>query len=285
MKHNTAQMATSGFELDMVFKSKAEWDAFSAASRWAFDPEQIERTVQTCLSEGIRSPFFGYAPGKDVSVRSRNYRESLLAFGFNPRQRAILDLIQTEYSGPSAKMQRIHLHEAVTRFALVIKGRFPFVLASEYLPDDESRRNSFPVPHVDICDSGLPDASFDLIVSQEVLEHVPSMDAAFQDMARILKPGGTLLATVPFLQSAETSRRKAALGPDGRVEYITEPEYHGNPVDPAGGSLVFELPGWDVLDRLRDAGFKTATVRAVGSMPRGIVARDMMFVLMLSAVR
>ncbi len=49
----------------------------------------------------------------------------------------------------------------------------------------------------DMTDSDLPDASFDLVVSVEVIEHVEA-DAKFvSEIARVLKPGGTFLLTTP----------------------------------------------------------------------------------------
>ncbi len=41
------------------------------------------------------------------------------------------------------------------------------------------------------------DAAFDHIVCSEVLEHIPEDAAAMQELARVLKPGGTLVVTVP----------------------------------------------------------------------------------------
>ena len=41
------------------------------------------------------------------------------------------------------------------------------------------------------------DASFDRIIASEVLEHVPDDGAAFAELARVLKPGGTIAITVP----------------------------------------------------------------------------------------
>lgn len=41
------------------------------------------------------------------------------------------------------------------------------------------------------------DASFDRIIASEVLEHIPDDTAAFGELARVLKPGGTLAVTVP----------------------------------------------------------------------------------------
>jgi SAM-dependent methyltransferase len=43
------------------------------------------------------------------------------------------------------------------------------------------------------------DASFDLVLCTEVLEHVPEPAAATAELARVLAPGGGLLLTVPFV--------------------------------------------------------------------------------------
>lgn len=42
-----------------------------------------------------------------------------------------------------------------------------------------------------------PDASFDFVFSNSVLEHVGPIEAVLADAARVLKPGGRFLATVP----------------------------------------------------------------------------------------
>jgi len=45
----------------------------------------------------------------------------------------------------------------------------------------------------------LPDASFDAVVLTQVLEHVRRPDVVVAEIARILRPGGRLFATVPFV--------------------------------------------------------------------------------------
>jgi SAM-dependent methyltransferase len=42
-----------------------------------------------------------------------------------------------------------------------------------------------------------PDASFDVVIASEILEHVPADDAAIAELVRVLKPGGALAVTVP----------------------------------------------------------------------------------------
>jgi SAM-dependent methyltransferase/putative flippase GtrA len=44
----------------------------------------------------------------------------------------------------------------------------------------------------------FPDASFDHVLCTEVLEHAEDPSALVAEMLRVLRPGGTLLATVPF---------------------------------------------------------------------------------------
>jgi SAM-dependent methyltransferase len=57
-------------------------------------------------------------------------------------------------------------------------------------------------PHVRADVQALPfgDDSFDAIKITEVLEHVPDTAAALRECCRVLRPGGRLVATAPFLE-------------------------------------------------------------------------------------
>jgi ubiquinone/menaquinone biosynthesis C-methylase UbiE len=50
----------------------------------------------------------------------------------------------------------------------------------------------------DIAKIPEPDASFDAVMCIEVLEHVPHPVDALRELARLLKPGGSLILTAPF---------------------------------------------------------------------------------------
>lgn len=56
-------------------------------------------------------------------------------------------------------------------------------------------------PHIQADAAALPlrAAAFDAALCGEVLEHVPDPRAVLAEIARVLRPGATLLATVPFL--------------------------------------------------------------------------------------
>lgn len=43
----------------------------------------------------------------------------------------------------------------------------------------------------------FPDGSFDRIIASEVLEHIPADETAISELARVLRPGGTMAVTVP----------------------------------------------------------------------------------------
>ena len=49
----------------------------------------------------------------------------------------------------------------------------------------------------DALDLPFADGAFDCVIASEILEHVPEDGRAIAELARVLKPGGTLAVTVP----------------------------------------------------------------------------------------
>jgi SAM-dependent methyltransferase len=195
-----------------------------------------------------------------------NWREGLLCgqCHVNARVRFCLGLMSRE-AGPAASA---YLTEQATFAYVAARGMFREVAGSEYVPDpvraemlghyirEITGDATQELHHEDATSLSFPAARFDVVGSFEVLEHVPEFRKALREFARILVPGGTLVLTAPFLpHSAETLVRACA--PDGSIEHLLEPEYHGNPVDD-GGVLCFYHFGWDLLDELRAAGFSSA---------------------------
>lgn len=115
------------------------------------------------------------------------------------------------------------------------------------------------------------DESFDLVLSQDVMEHIFDPSAAFREVARVLKPGGAHIFTAPLVNKGRASRRRAERAVDGSVTHFLEPEYHGNPVDP-DGSLVIMDWGYDITRHIQDACGHTSIIIQIDDIAAGIRA-------------
>lgn len=89
------------------------------------------------------------------------------------------------------------------------------------------------------------DAAFDLVITEDILEHVADPRRACRELRRILKPGGYHISTIAVYWDKPCSVRRAELR-DGRVEHLLDPVYHGDPNRPEG-ALVFVDFGADLV--------------------------------------
>lgn len=105
------------------------------------------------------------------------------------------------------------------------------------------------------------DATFDLCTSTEVFEHVPDDRRGFGEIRRVLRPGGRFVFTVPLTEAAVTVER--AVMEDGAIRHLLEPEYHGDVIRGHGRVLAFRNYGRDIVDRLKDSGFRKAWLEPV----------------------
>ncbi|MGG5823672.1 methyltransferase domain-containing protein [Falsiroseomonas sp. HW251] len=98
---------------------------------------------------------------------------------------------------------------------------------------------------------GCADGSFDLVVTQDVFEHIFDPRAAIAETARTLLPGGGTVLTVPVVRKFAPSQRRARLA-GGAVQHLLPAQYHGNPVS-SGGALVTIDWGYDIAAILGEA--------------------------------
>lgn len=253
--------------------SRRELEELALRRPELFDDRTEDLIREHSLRHGLHTKFQGAVGSGSVQVIGDELREHLLAEGLNSRQRAIAELL-IEFlvsRGIAEPEARIYGHEGITRLASLLRGRFVRYLGSEFALTAEKKEWLWPIIHQDVCSLDFPDRSFDAIVSCDVLEHVPDLDAALSEAARVLRPNGRLLATFPFHWYRDESTVFATLK-DGRLTYLLEPIYHGNPMDEAGGALVFQIPGWDIVPRAKEAGFTSARMTFICDQTRGIVA-------------
>ncbi|WP_325684265.1 class I SAM-dependent methyltransferase [Rhodopila sp.] len=144
---------------------------------------------------------------------------------------------------------------------------------SQYIPGLPSGTERDGLVCQDLMATSFADASFDLVVTSDIMEHVRKPMAAFQEIARILRPGGAHIFSIPFLIPVPevTRARVDTSGPEDR--YLLPPVYHGS--GGGGLSLVYTDFGRDLGALLRQAGMELEVMRHTGRSERHIVAATM----------
>jgi len=99
-------------------------------------------------------------------------------------------------------------------------------------------------------------ASFDVVLTSDVLEHMPQPYRAHSEIHRVLKPGGRHIFTVPYGEAMIRDQVRASLI-DGKVVHHHEAVFHGDPVRPGEGILVWTIFGLEMFVRLNEIGFET----------------------------
>lgn len=260
--------ALFGYEI-FQFASREEWASWRHENPAYFNPTEIATARDSILKRGVYSAWHGLATPSEVTCKSSNLREGLLAKGANPRQRAILDLLAASYI-PHDRDIKIYAPEAVTSFAKKVGDAFPGFIGSEYIPYPRNERERL-IRHEDLSSLTFVDNQFDLVISNDIFEHLPDLHGGLAEICRVLRPSGALIATFPFATNRETTSIRAVLNANGEVNFLADPEYHGNPIDPKNGSLVFQIPGWDIIDYAHSAGFKESKILLLSSIDAGII--------------
>lgn len=189
-----------------------------------------------------------------------------------PRERALMFCIERHY--PGWRELRIHESSPVFRGAsMKLKKHCANYVCSHYFPD-------FPLGAVvdingfrneNLGNLTFPDESFDLFITQDVMEHIFYPAVVFAEIARVLKPGGAHIFSVPLVNKERPSEVWARRDDAGNVGYLGEPEYHGNPISDKG-ALVTMHWGYDICDFIfKHSGLYT-TIVVVDNLDLGIRA-------------
>lgn len=194
----------------------------------------------------------------------------------NARQRAAAMVLLDALPVPARA--RVYTTEQASVFYLALRRRVGRVIGSEFdlsrwqrlwLSAWLWRHGAMAMPRVeDITALRMDGASLDAAVSLDVLEHVPDCASALREFARIIKPGGVLVMTVPFHDGQAENVRIAKVDPSGAVEHFGVPEFHGDPL--SGGVACFHHFGWALVDALHAAGFADATACRVQDAACGL---------------
>ena len=109
------------------------------------------------------------------------------------------------------------------------------------------------------------DASFDIVITSDVMEHVRLDGRAHGEIARVLRPGGVYLFTVPhFREVRDHLIRVEVTDPDdpSKDRFLTEKEYHGDANAEDGRALSYRSYGTRLDEELAGLGFRVEYSKA-----------------------
>ena len=250
--------------------------------------EDIAESIHNSSSKRFILPGYSETAGEFVQFdidlnysdgRNPNFRERLVCpvTRLNNRQRFISHYVQkvaTEHSYTS-----MFLFEQSTPVYKYLSSRLQdtIVLGSEYLglgySPGEIRRGG---RHEDATTLTFTDESFDMVLALDILSKVPDLKAAIREIARVIKAGGRFIFSVPFTNENKTLQRATYI--DKQIEHLQDPKYHFNSHTGEERSLVFYDIGWDVLETLKDNGFKEAYQLAYYSASFGYLGEGFQFI-------
>ena len=113
----------------------------------------------------------------------------------------------------------------------------------------------------DICNLPFEADSFDFILCNHVLEHIPDDTKAMQELYRILKPGGTAILQIP-----QDLNRQQTFEDDG----ITDPKERAKIFGQYDHVRVY---GRDYFEKLRRIGFKVEEVDYTKNLPPELIEK------------
>jgi SAM-dependent methyltransferase len=205
-----------------------------------------------------------------------NWREHLRCphCRLNNRMRASIHLLM-ETIGPTKK-SRIYATEQATPLFRYLRKHFPLLVGSEFLQTGALHQPKYAeLRHEDLTRLSFPSESFDVVLSFDVLEHIPNYERAFAECARTLKPEGKMLFSVPFDVNSSANQIRAKVQPNGNIEHLQPPEYHCDPRNPEG-CLSFQRFGWEMLEQMKAAGFSEASALSYYSREYGYLGGEQM---------
>jgi SAM-dependent methyltransferase len=173
--------------------------------------------------------------------------------GTIPRARALVHVLNIV--APDWRTLATHESSPGSRFFADRCERYSYSFFYEGVPLG-TKKDGNPCESVE--ELTFPSESFDLFITQDVMEHVFHPARAFAEISRVLRPGGLHVFTAPRHKRLIRSVYRASLE-DGKIRHHLPPEYHGNPISEKGSLVTWDY-GADFEERIQGwSGYCTST--------------------------
>jgi SAM-dependent methyltransferase len=224
------------------------------------DITQKQLHIMKCNICGCQSEFIGK---EDFSIR-----ESLCPSCGSTRRQSdlagiILNTVLPDTGKPlrraAADLAHLSIYEAQASGLLhdALCG-LPYYVCSEFFDTvPAGQRDPAGILCQDLQHLTFPSDYFDLIITQDVFEHIRQPEKAFSEIYRVLKPGGFHIFTIPYHEGKPTVRR--IIVQDGKEVQQYPPVYHGDPLRQQGAIVVTDF-GQDMDILLNQIGFNTENI-------------------------
>lgn len=188
-----------------------------------------------------------------------------------PRERALLQVLNQV----APQWRDASIHEGAPGAhgtSLKLRDECPNYSSSHFFPD-------FPLgeihPHTghrceNLESMTFDDESFDIFITQDVMEHVFRPDLVFREVTRVLKPEGSFVLTVPMVKKSSPSERRSTMTDEGIIHHKPA-EYHGNPIDNKGSLVTIDW-GFDFAAYGSQLSGMVSTIHTIDSAKLGIMA-------------
>lgn len=167
--------------------------------------------------------------------------------GARSRQRLVWHYLKHEQHILTKKFDLLHVAPEYSFYRILSN------LANiRYVPGDkmvEGYSNQSGIAQIDLTGLRFESESFDMILCNHVLEHIPDDKAAMGEMYRVLKKGGVAIITVPIDESIDHTYE------DPTILSYAERELHFGQWDHV------RMYGLDICERLQKFGFSVSAIR------------------------
>lgn len=265
------------------------YEAYSPDQPGRFDVDLDEYSKLTAREQRTLKGFCNITgAATSFTVHSENLREDIVAdvsSSINRHRQIICALSLSIFGSPHSslfdiaayinqKRLRIYSAEANSPIFHFLRDHLDpelFVYSEYFGPEYRSGETVNGIRHEDLQRTSFSDQTFDIVITCDVFEHIPDAVTAEREVIRILKDKGIYCFTVPYIPEAEHDLVLAEATPDGQITYFAEPQYHGDPIRPEEGILVYRLFSFrDLKQRFESLGCTFISYR-IWSKALGII--------------
>lgn len=154
-----------------------------------------------------------------------------------PRQRHVQYVLDNFYHDWETK--KIHESSPSNSYISNFSKNYDFSFFYDNTPPPHKFKN------INLEQINFEDNTFDIFITQDVLEHIFNPKQALREILRVLKPNGIHIFTTPKHKDRLTTKRSEII--NGDVKFLLDPVYHGNPIGDHKSLVTFDF-GTDFED-------------------------------------